>query len=834
MKAVVMAGGEGTRLRPLTSNQPKPMVPIVGRPCMEHIVELLRQHGFDEVVVTLAFMPQAIRSYFGSGEALGIPMSYSVEETPAGTAGSVLLAADQLDDTFLVISGDALCDVDLGALVRFHREKGASATVGLVSVDNPLEFGIVVTDDDGRIERFLEKPSWGQVFSDTINTGIYVLEPEVLRHVPGDRPYDFSKELFPLLLEMGRPLYGYVLDGYWQDIGNLDQYRQANFDALDERVRLTIPGLRLRGNVWLGEGVELADLGQVEGPAYVGNYCRISPSASVGPYAVLGSSVTVREGARVTRSVVDLSTYVGRGAMVEGATIGRSAELRTRARVREGSAIGDECTIGHESVVLPGVRIYPFKEVEAGTIVDRNLVWESRVAAGAGNAARLSGLINVDLTPESAMRLGMALGTALDRGGRVAASRAAQPACRLIKRALLAGILSTGVHVDDLRVMPAPVNRHLLKTHGYAAGVHVRPSESDPEAVQIDIFEHPGIQAGPALEKEIEKHASRQEFRRASYADLGDLTYPSRAAESYSDDLVRTLDVEAIRARRFRIAVDYTYSAASIILPLVLGALDVEKIAAHGYVAGRPPATEGPRESIEATTRLVTAVGADFGVVMDQAAERIALVDDRGREVPLEQELLLFVSLLSGNGATGTLAVPVNATNLIDSLVQGSGVTVRRTQASLAALTKAATEPGTIFAGAVRGGFVFPAFLPAYDAIASLCHLLQLLAPVEQPLSALIDALPRPAVVHREVRCPFALKGAVMRVLTERMKDRETDTLDGIKVIGEDGWSQVIPDPEEPVVHVYAEGATAEDSDRLAAELQEIVDEIVSAHRAPV
>ena len=214
-------------------------------------------------------------------------MSYSVEETPAGTAGSVLLARDELDDTLLVISGDALCDVDLGALVRFHREKGASATIGLVSVDNPLEFGIVVTDEDGRIERFLEKPSWGQVFSDTINTGIYVLEAEVLRHVPADRPYDFSKELFPLLLEMGRPLYGYVLDGYWQDIGNLDQYRQANFDALDERVSLTIPGLRLRGNIWLGEGVELADLGQIEGPAYVGNYCRISPTALDRP--VLGA-----------------------------------------------------------------------------------------------------------------------------------------------------------------------------------------------------------------------------------------------------------------------------------------------------------------------------------------------------------------------------------------------------------------------------------------------------------------------------------------------------------------------------------------------------------------
>src|SRR5256714_412671 len=282
MKAVVMAGGEGTRLRPLTSNQPKPMVPIVGKPCMEHIIELVREHGFEEVVVTVAFLPQAIRSYFGDGESLGMTIEYSVEESPLGTAGSVGLAREKLDEPFLVIPGDALCDIDLTKLVEFHREKGAAVTIGLKSVENPLEFGIVVTDDDGRIERFLEKPSWGQVFSDTINTGIYVLEPEVLRHIPTDRPFDFSKELFPLLLEMGRPMYGHVMEGYWQDIGNLDQFRQANFDALDERVRLNVKGIRIRGNVWVGEGVELNDLDAIEGPAYLGNYCRIAADANVG------------------------------------------------------------------------------------------------------------------------------------------------------------------------------------------------------------------------------------------------------------------------------------------------------------------------------------------------------------------------------------------------------------------------------------------------------------------------------------------------------------------------------------------------------------------------
>ena len=277
-----------------------------------------------------------------------------------------------------MISGDALCDIDLTALVASHRERQASVTIGLKSVDNPLEFGIVVTDEDGRVERFLEKPSWGQVFSDTINTGIYVIEPEVLRHVPDDRPFDFSKELFPLLLEMGRPIYGQVCEGYWQDIGNLDQYRQANQDALEGNVRLEVKGIRLRGNIWIGEGVEVSDLAAIEGPAFIGDNVRIAPGATVGASTVLGNNVTLREGARVTRSVLDSSTHVGRSALVEGAIVGRACDLRGHARVHEGVAIGDNVTLGAESIVFPGVRIYPYKEVETGAQIHESLIWESR------------------------------------------------------------------------------------------------------------------------------------------------------------------------------------------------------------------------------------------------------------------------------------------------------------------------------------------------------------------------------------------------------------------------------------------------------------------------
>ncbi len=828
MKAVVMAGGEGTRLRPLTSNQPKPMVPIVGKPCMEHIIELLGVHGFEEVIVTVAFLPQAIRSYFGNGESLGLNVEYSVEESPLGTAGSVRLASDRLDETFVVISGDALCDFDLTELVRVHKEKKSAVTIALKSVENPLEFGIVVTDSDGRVERFLEKPSWSQVFSDTINTGVYVLEPEVLNHVPADRPYDFSKELFPLLLEMGRPVHGHVVEGYWQDIGNLSQYRQANFDALDGRVNLNIPGVRLRGNIWLGEGVEIDDIDRIEGPAYLGNYCRIGADATVGPYSVLSSSVTLRERARTVASVIDASTHIGRSGLIENAIVGRNCDIRSHVRIHEDVAIGDEVTIGAESVVMPGVRIFPFKEVESGSQVFENLVFESRATPQIFSQGDVSGLVNVDLTPDTALRLAAAMGTALKRGARVVASRESAPACRMIKRAMISGLNSTGINVADLRVLPAAVARHLLKSHGYEAGFHVGLSAADPEVVKIQFFEDPGIEASSGFQKEIEKHFTRHELRLVAAADVGGISYPARAREGYADDLLASLDVEAIRPRGFRIVVDYGYSAASFVLPLVLGPMGVESVAAHAFTPDLPPGeTATLRGLVGQTKRLVGAVGADLGVVFDRAAERLYLIDDKAREIPVEQALLLYLRLIGSNGRRGKLAFPVTVTSQVERIVEGSGLEVIRTPASLPELTKAASDDGVIFAGSVGGGYVFPEFLPAYDAIASLCNLLELLAPVNRPLSELVSELPLSRVVHRQVPCPWAQKGLVMRVLTERLKDREVDLQDGIKVFDERGWAQVLPDPDEPLVHVYAEGASDETSAELEQELRALVEDVL-------
>ncbi|WP_241255711.1 sugar phosphate nucleotidyltransferase, partial [Candidatus Protofrankia californiensis] len=287
-----MAGGEGTRLRPMTANQPKPLLPVVNRPIMEHVLRLLRRHGVDETVVTLQFLAAHVRAYFGDGDELGMHLSYATETTPLGTAGSVKNAQDALrHDPFLVISGDALTDIDLTALMAYHRKRGALVTVALKSVPNPLEFGIVITSDDGRIARFLEKPTWGQVFSDTVNTGIYVMEPEVLDHVPAGEPVDWSGEVFPKLVAAGAPVFGHVVAGYWEDVGTIDSFLRVQADVLDGKVDVEIGGFEVSPGVWVGRDADVHPEAVLTGPLVVGDYTKIEAGAELREFTVIGSNV---------------------------------------------------------------------------------------------------------------------------------------------------------------------------------------------------------------------------------------------------------------------------------------------------------------------------------------------------------------------------------------------------------------------------------------------------------------------------------------------------------------------------------------------------------------
>src|SRR5690554_5432234 len=301
MKGVIMAGGFGTRLKPLTIHRPKPMVPIANRPIMEHIVNLLKRHGITDLVALLYFQPEHITEHFGDGSAFGVRMRYVTADADYGTAGAVRYASDLLEgDRVLVISGDVLTDFDLTALIEEHEARGAEASIMLTSMENPLAFGIVIVDHEtGRIERFLEKPTWGEVFSDTINTGIYVLEPEALKRVPHRTNVDFSRDLFPRMLREEARLFGHIAHGYWRDVGNLAEYRQAHRDILAGQVELELPGERRVA----GEATLWGERG-----ASVGRDVVMTGTV------VLGRNVEVRPGAVLENVVVGAGTVIGEGA----------------------------------------------------------------------------------------------------------------------------------------------------------------------------------------------------------------------------------------------------------------------------------------------------------------------------------------------------------------------------------------------------------------------------------------------------------------------------------------------------------------------------------------
>ena len=823
MKAVIMAGGEGTRLRPLTSNQPKPMMPVANRPMMEHVVELLKRHGFHEIVVTVAFQANAIRTYFGDGSEFGVRMVYATEENPLGTAGSVRNAMDELTEPFLVISGDVVTDIDLRAIVDFHGEKKALATIGLKSMDNPLEFGIVITREDGSIERFLEKPTWGQVFSDTINTGIYVLQPEIFDYIQPDKPVDFSSDVFPRLLDDGLPVFGYVADGYWEDVGTLDAYIKVHQDVLDAQVALEIPGFRMGEGVWLGEGSEIDPAAVVDGPAIIGDYCRVESGARLAEYTVLGSNVRVGADSFIERSVVHDNVYLGGGVRLRGAVVGRSSDLRRGARLEEGVVLGDECFVGDHAVINPGVKIYPFKTVEHGAIVNSSIVWESRGARNLFGRMGVAGLANVDISPELAVRLAMAYGTTMKKGSTVVASRDTSRAARVLKRAMMVGLNASGVDVADLEVATVPVTRFGVRIEGAEGGFTVRLAPDDPQSVVIRFFDSGGIDISETAQKKIERLFYREDYRRSLAGEIGDLRFPVRTAEFYTAVLMENVDVESIRAAKFKVVLDYAYGAASFVMPNVLSKLGAEVLSVNPYASTRQSLSFDRWEHAAKVSELVRASGAHLGAVIDSDGEYVAFVDDNGQVLTDDQGLMALLQLVLDDaerrgGTPPTVALPVSVGRAVEAMCEEAGATLLWAKLSTPHLMELASSPGVRFAASQEGGYIFPGFLPAYDAVAALVDTLALLARSGRRLSEVVGRLPVVRVAHEAVVTPWDKKGLVMRMVMEWAKDRDITLVDGVKVSHNDGWALVFPDTEEPLTHVWAEASTDADARARAQE----------------
>jgi len=709
------------------------------------------------------------------------------------------------DEAFLVISGDVLTDVDLTSLVAYHRETKATATIGLRRVEDPVEFGIVITRDDGTVERFLEKPTWGQVFSDTVNTGIYVLDPGTFDYIAEAKPVDFSADVFPAMLDAGLPIFGKVLEGYWEDVGTIEAYSRAHQDVLDGKVSVEIEGFGLGEGIWLGEGAEVDPLARVDGPAIIGDYCRIEAGAHLRAYTVLGSNVLVGPDSYLEHTVVHDNTYIGPAVRLRGCVIGRGADLRRGARCEEGVVLGDECYVGEHAVLNPGVKVYPFKTVEPGAIINSSIVWESRGARHLFGRHGVSGLANVDISPELAVKVAMAYGTSLKKGASVVASRDSSRAGRALKRAVMVGLNATGVNVIDLEAATVPLTRFLVRSVRAQGGVTVRLVPDDPQSVSIRFVDADGIDIDEDAQRKIERLFHREDFRRSFAAEIGDIEYPPRALEYYTAALMSSVDVDIIQQARLKVVLDYSYGTTSFVMPSVLAKLGAEVLAHNPYASTSGASGVDTQQRAATVGRLVSASGAHLGAVLDPSGERLAIIDDTGHVLSDDEALLAILTLLCDQLDAPSVVLPVAVSRVAERLVEAAGGTIIWTKLSASDLMDKSSAPGVAFAASQDGGYIFPEFLPAYDATTALVHLLELLVRSGRRLSDVVHGLPRVHVSHESVVTPWESKGLVMRTLVERIKDRPLVLVDGVKVLHDDGWALVLPDPDEPVTHVWAE-----------------------------
>ena len=573
MKAVILAGGEGSRLRPLTIGRPKPMTPLFGKPVLGHILDLLRRHGVTDVAVTLRCLPNAVMDVMGDGADYGVRLTYFVEDTPLGTAGSVKKCASFLgEEDFLVISGDAVCDMDLKQLMAFHAAHRSAASLALCRREEPLEYGLVRTDTDGHVLGFVEKPGWGQVDTDMVNTGIYVLSYRCMELVPDGVPYDFGRELFPALLAKGEALYGWEIPGYWQDMGDCGAYLECVHDALAGKVELDLSA----GRTPPPAGVEVKE------PCWIGRRVVLAPGCRVGPFTVLGDGSTVETGAVVERSVL-LGAGVGEGAEVTGAILCKGAAVHRRAKVGAGAGVGEKASVGAEAIVVPGIKLWPKRTVPEG-----GRATASQVSSAAPAPLKFSeggtilGALGEDLTPETLLALGSLLG----EWGQAGLGWTGGNGAGMLARAALSGVNAAGgsALVGDA---PCP-SAHSWLTRYYQLPVSLFVQQ-DGDAVRLRLFGPDGLPLDRSAQRKLEGALLRGEGARVPAARVGGLETVAGVRSGYAREAERLSRLSNLPLRPTAVRVER--GTVNDILAAALSALGCD--VSRESVRGRPAFSAG-------------------------------------------------------------------------------------------------------------------------------------------------------------------------------------------------------------------------------------------------
>jgi len=813
MKAVIMAGGFGTRIHPLTIDLPKPMIPLYNRPIMLHIIELLKKHGINELILLLYHQPMIIKNFFGDGSEFGVRITYVTPLEDFGTAGAVKMAAKHLDERFMIISGDLLTDFDLSQAMAFHQEKQAKATITLTSVKDPLQFGVVITNKEGKITKFLEKPGWGEVFSDTINTGIYVLEPEVLDMIPEGENRDWSKDIFPQMLANDEALFGCSLEGYWADIGNTDSYLEACQDIATGRVKVNLnekPATSAEGKLFLGDGAQLTrdEKTQINGMVVLGDNSQVLGKARL-RNCVVGRNCIIEDGVELKNAVLWDNVYIKKNSTVCGAVLCSNIRVGQKVVIEDGAVVAEETTIGDEALIKKDVKIWPRKVIEGGAIVGTNLIWGEKWRKSIFEGAIVRGLTNVELTPEFAAKLGAAYGSILPKDSFVLSGRDAVRASRMLKRSFAGGLLSAGVNVRDSKMISLPVLRYKLTTFGEVGGIQFRQSPEEPAATDILFYDAEGIEISSATAKNIERIFFKENFRRVHYTDPGRISEIPRIFDYYNEGFLRALDVKAVSTAAPKVVVDLNHSSAGELLPRLLNELGCEVIELNSQVVETRTGTlpEQDAKAMEQLSRIVVTLEAKAGFWMGPSGERMRIVDETGQRLTDIEAMTVLTALVCRAEHRNSIVVPISAPSVVELLAAEAGMLVQRTKNDSRSIIELAKDRRVQFAASIDGRFAFPSFQHNFDALFTVAKTLELLVRTGLSLGKVRKSLPKSSYEHIEIPCSQEFKGGIMRKMSEDSVDLEASFIDGVRIQLNSDWVLVLPDQYRPVAHIIAESA---------------------------
>lgn len=762
MKAVILAGGEGSRLRPLTIGRPKPMTPFLGKPVLGHILDLLRRHGVTEIAVTLRCLPAAVTDHFGSGEEQGVKLTYFIEEEPLGTAGGVKKCMDFLgEEDFLVISGDAVCDMDLSALTAFHRRRGAAATLALCRRSEPLEYGLVRTDRQGRVLGFVEKPGWGQVDTELVNTGVYVLSKRAMDLVPDGTNYDFGKELFPQMLSQGEALYGWEGVGYWQDMGDCAAYLESLHDALRGKVSMDLD----TGRTQPPAGV------LVKEPCWIGRRVTLAPGCAIGPYAVIGEGSTVETGAVVERSVL-LGASVSEGAEVSGAILCKNALIHRRAVIGPGAVLGEGAVVGAEAIVAPGVKLWPGRRIAEGGKATASQVMTGGAAPlkfSAGGALR--GIVGEELTPETLLALGSLLGEREQVGiGWDGGSGAA-----MLARAAGCGVTAAGGTAFMCDAPCASAGAWLGRYYKLPVTLFV---QQDGDSAELRLLGRDGLPLVRAEQRKIEGALLRGEGSRVTAMRVGRLETVAGVRPGYAAQAAQATRLTRIPLRPLTVQVEKG-EGANDLLSAALTAMGCQ--VRRG--AGRGKAT----------------FSADWG------GFRLTAWDEEGQLISPDRVLVLLTRIEMEHGS-GEMALPSWAPAAAEKVAESfHGRLLRLGRDGEKAERLWREQPWL------------------WDGIFGACRICARLGLTGESLSHLNRDLPQFATVRGELPLHTG-RGRVMGRVLESFSIAPQG--EGARVQVGDNWVYVTPISSRNALRIIAEASNMEAAAELCGEYEEKLREL--------